>query len=96
MNYLYKIYQKLNLNKETNAYEVEFWVVHRLNTKTLEIFYLAGFTGTMQFDIWLPVYPSALVNLVAVTDDFLSLEDAIHFLEKNEQTKLSTKLMNHI
>jgi len=97
MNYLYKVYQKIIFSKKTNAYEVESWMVHRLNPDTLEIFYLSELSGTMgQFDLWLPIYPSLLVNLAAVTDDFLSIEDTIHFLEKCGQKRLSTKLMNHI
>jgi hypothetical protein len=97
MNYLYKVYQKLNFNKNTNAYEVESWEVHRLNPETLEIFYLSGLTSTIgRLDLWLPVYPSMLINLAAMTEDFLSIEDTIYFLEKNEQKKLSAKLMNHI
>jgi hypothetical protein len=97
MNYLYKVYQKLNFNKTMDAYEVEFWMVHRLNTDTLEILYLSELSSTIgQFDLWLPTYPSMLVNLVALSDDFLSLEDTIHFLEKCGQKKLSSKLMNHI
>jgi uncharacterized membrane protein len=96
MNYLYKVYQKLNFNKTTNAYEVEFWSVHRVNTHTLEIFSLSSFIGTTgNLDIWIPVYPTMLINLVEMTD-FLSLEETIHFLEKTGQTKLSAKLMNHI
>jgi len=97
MNYLYKVYQKLNFNKKTNAYEVESWSVHRLNTGTLEIFWLNGIVGTLgSFDVWLPVYPTMLINLVAVTDEFLSLEDTIYLLEKCGQTELSAKLMNHV
>lgn len=96
MNYLYKIYQKIKFDKQTNAYEVEFWCIHRLNTSTLEIFTLTNLTGTLgSIDIWLPVYPSMLINLSQMTD-FIVLEEAIHFLEKHGQKHLSSKLMNHI
>lgn len=95
-DFLYKIYQRMRFNRETNAYEVEFWEVHRLNTKTLEIFYLSNLLSSVgTVDIWLPIYPSGLINLSQMTS-FLTIEEAIHFLEKNKQTDLSYKLMNHI
>lgn len=94
--YLYKVYQKIKFDKDTNACEVESWQVHRLNTETLEIFTLTNLVGTMgSVDIWLPIYPSMLINLSQMTD-FLPVEEAIHYLEKNGQKKLSSKLMNQI
>lgn len=96
MNYLYKIYQKMKFDKQTNAYEVESWCIHRLNTDTFEIFQLECLIGTRgSVDIWLPVYPSMLVNLTQMTD-FLTLEESIHCLEKYGLKSLSNKLMNHL
>lgn len=94
--YLYKVYQKIKFDKDTNACEVESWQVHRLNTETLEIYVLSNLLGTRgSIDLWMPVYPSMMINLSEMTD-FLTVEEAIHYLEKNGQKQLSSKLMNHI
>jgi len=96
MNYLYKIYQKMKFDKHTNAYEVESWCIHRFNTETFEIFKLECIVGSMgSVDIWLPVYPSMLTNLSQMTD-FITLEEAINYLEKYGLKTLSSKLMNHL